>query len=90
MKDLFGEEIPTDIRSIRDARMRWKRDNRRPGRMGTGPEGMTCRHCKNRVHVKGGVKNYNKCLLMKAVWSHGPGTDIRCKDEACSKFERVN
>jgi len=62
-------------------------------RPGTGPVGETCRSCTHYTHQrnsKGRGAAYPKCGLMRALWSHGPGTDIRAKSLACEKWETRN
>lgn len=56
-------------------------------RPGTGPEGETCGSCAH-YSVQRYSKTYRKCALTKAAWTHGPGTDIRAKDPACSKWDK--
>jgi hypothetical protein len=55
---------------------------------GTGPEGETCGSCKNHKVTHGSEgrsrRNYHKCGLM--AWTYGPGTDIRVRSPACSKW----
>ena len=52
--------------------------------IGSGPTGETCRTCRHAYSV-GYSKNYWKCSLVKATG--GPGTDIRLKWAACSRWE---
>jgi hypothetical protein len=55
---------------------------------GTGPEGKTCRDCKHKQTMSNtGNKSWIKCDLMKAAWTHGPGSDIRAGSPACRRFE---
>lgn len=55
---------------------------------GSGPEGKTCRGCKHKVTMSNtGAKSWIKCELMKAAWTHGPGSDIRASSPACRRFE---
>lgn len=49
---------------------------------GTGPAGETCGSCE---HIVRGRK-YRKCELIRAKWTHGPGTDILARAPACSKW----
>lgn len=51
---------------------------------GTGPKGETCGSCK---HVRRSNKFF-KCDLRRATWTHGYGTDVRARDEACVKWEQ--
>lgn len=57
---------------------------------GTGPQGETCRSCKHYAHNRGSEgrsKPYPKCGLMRPLWTNGPGTDIKARSPACSKWE---
>jgi hypothetical protein len=55
---------------------------------GTGPEGKTCRDCKHKHTMSNtGAKSWIKCELMRAAWTHGPGSDIRASSPACRRFE---
>jgi hypothetical protein len=55
---------------------------------GSGPEGKTCRDCKHKNTMSNtGAKSWIKCDLMKAAWTHGPGSDIRAGSPACRRFE---
>lgn len=54
---------------------------------GTGPLGETCRTCKHLVR-KQFSRAYLKCALMEAVWTGGPGTDIKAGSPACAHWER--
>lgn len=53
---------------------------------GTGPAGETCKTCKHYTHRHWGG-TYRKCMLNRAKWTRGPGTDIRAGSPACSKWE---
>lgn len=52
--------------------------------IGSGPTGQTCGSCKHSYCVEY-AKRYHKCRLVKATG--GPGTDIRLKWAACSRWE---
>jgi hypothetical protein len=58
---------------------------------GTGPAGETCKSCLHYSHNRGSEgrsrKKFPKCGLMRALWTNGPGTDIKASSPACSKFE---
>lgn len=54
---------------------------------GTGPAGETCGSCANCVRVQGGSRAFPKCLVIQFRWTHGPGTDIRCKSPACEMWQ---
>lgn len=81
MKDLFGVEIP-------DAPPKRKRDLAHPARPGTGPDGETCGTCTHCVRTPRGNRHYYKCAWLHKHWTHGPGTDIRLKHEACRFWSR--
>ena len=49
---------------------------------GLGPVGETCKTCVNICHT-GNRGKFKKCGLMREVWTHGKGTDIRAKSPAC-------
>lgn len=52
---------------------------------GSGPAGKRCGQCSSYcVKHMGGA--YRKCLLVRAHWTNGPGSDIRAKDPACHYF----
>lgn len=61
--------------------------NATPHRPGTGPAGESCKTCRHLSPVEYHNKHYLKCGLMRALWSHGPGTDIRAKWPACRAWE---
>jgi hypothetical protein len=52
---------------------------------GTGPKGETCGTCAHLARHRM-AKTYLKCDLIR--WTSGPGTDVRAKDPACSRWER--
>lgn len=85
MKDLFGREL-----SLREAmRLAHRAPPKKTGHAftpGTGPAGETCGTCRHLTRVSMG-NTYLKCEKMRAHWTHGPGTDVRAKDAACSAFE---
>lgn len=56
------------------------------GDPGAGAEGETCRTCRHYARVRF-AKIYRKCALMRAHWTHGPGTDIKAGSPACAKWE---
>lgn len=53
---------------------------------GTGPAGETCRTCNN-LSGKRMSRRYYKCELTKGQWTGGPGTDVKVRSPACSKWE---
>lgn len=54
---------------------------------GSGPAGETCRTCAHYARIKY-AKTYLKCARMKAVWTGGPGTDIKAGSPACRLWEK--
>ena len=54
---------------------------------GTGPPGETCKTCKHFYRHEMG-KTYFKCSLMRLIWTHGPGSDIKAKSPACKRWEK--
>lgn len=96
MKDLFGEEVKLRDLPVSNPEKTSGGGQKRPkpkkkgygGIPGTGPAGETCRSCQNCVSVGHHDKTYSKCLLIKHVWTHGPGTDILQKTAACSRWVR--
>lgn len=88
MRDMFGNEV-----TVEEARALLKKKHRPPtvkrgyaAPPGTGPAGETCRVCLHYRSVNGGSKTFPKCDLMKAVWTHGPGTDILARAPACREW----
>ncbi len=79
MQSLFGETI-TDVPAKR------RDDRAHAAPVGTGPARKTCRDCRHRATLRF-TKSYQKCRLMRASWTSGPATDIRCRDAACRYFE---
>lgn len=64
----------------------WRTIRHKPWWMfeGKGPEGKHCKDCEF-FSGTGNAGKYKKCG--KQAMSHGPGTDIRGKDEACRLFQ---
>jgi hypothetical protein len=56
-------------------------------RPGTGPPGETCGSCEHLVR-KHLAKTYIKCGLTRAVWTRSCRTDVRVRDQACSKWQQ--
>lgn len=85
MKDLFGNEV-----SVAQARAMLAKKGREPkgyaAPPGTGPDGETCKTCRH-IYRNRMAKTYLKCSLMQAVWTGGPGSDIRASAPACRKWE---
>lgn len=92
MLDLFGKMVPVPTSADPAMTPKQRRKlNRRPTEPrgyamppGTGPEGETCGTCE---HIMRTAK-YRKCELNRARWTHGPGTDIKARTAACSKWEK--
>jgi hypothetical protein len=72
-KAIFGAQVP-------------KKRTGHAAEPGTGPSGETCQSCKH-IHRNLQAKTYIKCLLMRAHWTGGAGTDVKARDAACSKWE---
>ena len=84
VKNLFGEEI-----SVADAlavKRRPRVDRAHAAEPGTGPRGKLCRDCASYTRIDLCSKVFRKCAVVKAGWTHGPGTDIRAHDRACRMF----
>lgn len=60
-----------------------------PAPLGTGPEGETCGTCRYLVRNEYRSGHFLKCELMRKVWTHGPGSDIRAKWRACREWEKI-
>lgn len=56
---------------------------------GTGPAGETCRSCDN-LSGKYMSRRYYKCELTRALWTGGPGTDVKVRSPACSKWKALS
>lgn len=52
---------------------------------GTGPDGETCGSCAHLFRNQM-ARTYLKCLLMRAHWTGGYGTDVRSRDAACRQW----
>ncbi|VWB08550.1 hypothetical protein BLA6863_00223 [Burkholderia lata] len=84
--DLFGETI---VERISEAKS--KRNSPQPkgfaAAPGTGPTGETCKTCAHKRSTEGHTaKVYWKCALMQHAWTGGPGSDIRMRSPACSRW----
>jgi len=89
--DLFGQPVsgvPVCTRNGKPIRKK-TRPNGYAHPPGTGPAGETCKTCANYVRVQHGKRRWPKCLLLKYVWTCGPGTDIRAKSPACALWKKV-
>jgi len=86
MKDMFGREVIVS----EFAQPKKKRKDPLPrGHImppGTGAKGETCGSCEHLAR-KQMSKIYLKCELNRARWTGGRATDVRAKDQACSKWE---
>ena len=54
---------------------------------GTGPKGETCGSCRH-LYRRRYSKVYLKCALCEPKWTGGPGSDIKARAPACSKWEK--
>lgn len=81
--DLFDWNRPMQPPSKVKAKRGQPKGNAAP--IGSGPAGETCKTCAHSYCVKC-AKTYHKCDLVKATG--GPGTDIRLKWAACSRWEK--
>lgn len=88
MADLFGNPDPPVKTPLELKRERQRKASKPKGYAappGSGPPGETCGSCRH--HYKrqsAGV--YHKCDLLKPT--KGPGTDIRVRSPACSRWEK--
>ena len=76
---LFGWDQPMQPRKAKRGQ---PKGNAAP--IGSGPAGETCGTCKHAT-CREFAKRYWKCGLVKATG--GPGTDIRLKWAACSRWQ---
>jgi len=86
--DLFGEALtfPCDRhRVIKRGGKGWKGGY--AAAPGSGPAGQTCGTCAHYCSVGGSSRRYPKCGLMRQHWTHGPGSDIKKRMTACSRWE---
>jgi hypothetical protein len=90
MPDLFGHPDPAPVMvSAFTGKVRRKTVPKGyAARPGTGPKGETCGSCEHRARVHHHNRHYNKCMLVRASWTHGPGTDILCRTPACRHWEK--
>lgn len=78
--NLLGETVDTD--ELKKAR---RKINPMVRAVGSGPEGMRCKHCRF-LYAKKYARTYYKC-----EWrgdTNGPGTDHKINWPACSKFQK--
>lgn len=59
---------------------------RHPTGRALGPEGETCGGCAHR-RVMQWSRSYSKCVLDRAKWTKGPGSDIKVRWPACERWE---
>lgn len=87
--NLFGELISDEEAAVRPTSINRPKKTGYAAPPGTGTQGETCKTCQHlcRIHC---AKTYMKCGLMRGVWTGGPGTDIKSRSPACSKWERSN
>lgn len=92
MPDLFGFNVPEDRALTPLERKKLTRKTPKAKGYawtpGSGPAGETCKSCQHIVRTRSGSgKTFIKCGLMKAHWTHGPGSDIRASAAACRNWE---
>ena len=56
---------------------------------GSGPAGESCRTCQHIVRRRM-AGTYLKCGLMRRFWTGGGATDIRARDPACRRWEKID
>lgn len=82
--NIFGDEIEMQISTAKRKPTIKRGYAATPG---SGPKDETCKTCDHAVRSGGyGQKNFSKCALMKAHWTHGEGTDILMRSPACRNF----
>lgn len=82
--NLWGEKC---VIQISEAKRKPTEPKGYAGLPGTGPAGETCKTCRHKAAPGDTARVYWKCRLMRAHWTGGPGTDIRMRSPACSKWE---
>lgn len=56
---------------------------------GSGPAGETCGTCAAYSRINDGTAGtFRKCGKAQHKWTHGPGSDIRKRDAACTEWEK--
>ena len=87
--DRFALEAEMDgpMKGPRKHGKRGPRQNGYAWRPGTGPTGETCGSCCQ-LYRKRLSKTYPKCLLMRAHWTGGKGSDVKIKSPACRNWEK--
>jgi hypothetical protein len=85
--DLFGEMTAAPMpAAIGEKKRRVTQPKGYAAPPGTGPKGETCRTCIHKYTRQMGG-SYIKCLLVKARWTGGPGTDIKASAPACRYWD---
>jgi hypothetical protein len=90
LRDLLGDEIKGPAYTTPQPEPRRKPTVRKgyAGIPGRGPEGETCKSCNHsRLCNVGGAKQFYKCVLMKAHWTGGYGSDILARSPACQHWQ---
>lgn len=91
--DLFGEapaNQPTAAGRGPKGGKHYTRPRGYAGIPGTGPQDRKCQQCASYAVVCGGAKSFPKCLLAKANWTRGRGSDILANSPACQYFKEPN
>ncbi len=84
--DLFGETIVERISEAKPGR-KPTQPNGYAATPGTGPAGETCKTCEHKRSTGSMcARVYWKCALMEHAWTGGPGSDIRMRSPACSRW----
>lgn len=83
---MFGGEFGNLIMGLR-RKKEWGKKNGYAYPPGSGPAGETCGTCEHCTATGTGGK-YKKCELLRAVWTGGPGTDIKLSALACRKWTK--
>ncbi len=82
--DLFGDEVRPPLHPPTGKGSRKTGYAATPG---SGPAGKNCKQCEHYfITSMQTAKAYRKCGLMRAAWTHGPGTDIKASAPACAAF----
>lgn len=86
--DLFGNiVVERDPPPPGEKKRRETRPNGYAAPPGGGPKGETCKSCTHYARVRHS-NIYRKCLLVRASWTNGPGTDILAKSPACVYWKK--
>lgn len=88
MVNLWGEPVQVQISESKSPR-KPTQPKGYAAMPGTGPEGEKCQTCRHKASTGNShARVYWKCILMRNAWTGGPGTDIRMRSPACSKWEK--